>query len=298
MHRLPNTHVHHRFDRSIPPVLDIAPGDRVAFRTLDAANNEVRSIEDALTKLTPADRANPATGPVAVRGTEPGDILAVYIESITLGPQGYSRIRPGGGVIIEELDPPAAKVPRVVGDTVHFDDRISFSVRPMVGVVGVAPAGAPVPTFEPGPHGGNMDHNDIREGATVLLPVSVPGALLSIGDVHASMGDGELTGGGCDIEAEVTVTVDLRKGESIERPRIVSADEVICCANAPDLRDAIRIATSDATSLLAGKLGISREEAFILIGCRGDARVGQAAALAVDATARVAVPRSLFDGNV
>jgi amidase len=291
MHIIPNTQINHIFSRNLKPVLQIHPGETVCFQTLDASNNTARSIEEALTRLTPPNRANPATGPVYVHTAEPGDVLAVYINRIKLGPQGYSRIRSGGGVIIDELKPPAAKIPRIVGNAVHFDDRIQFPIRPMIGVIGVAPEGDDVPTLSMGNHGGNMDHNDIREGSTVLLPIAVPGALLSIGDIHASMGDGELTGGGCDIEAEVTVTVTVQKGESIQRPRIETEKEWICCAHAPDLREAIRIATSDMTTFLSQKLGISREEAFILIGCCGDARIGQAAALSVDATARVAVPK-------
>jgi len=289
--RLENTSTSHVFSRELAPALTISPGQTVCFQTLDAANNQVRTVAEALTRLTPPDRANPVTGPVAVRGAEPGQTLSVHLDRIVLGPQGYSRIRPGGGVIIDELSPPAAVIPRVRGSTVHFTDRISFPVRPMVGTLGVAPDGPAVASFYPGDHGGNMDHNDVREGSTVFLPVAVPGALLSLGDVHASMGDGELTGGGCDIEAEVTVTVGLSDGCPTPRPRIETESEWICCANAPDLREAIRIATRDMTSFLASRLGIAREEAFILIGCCGDARIGQAAALAVDATARVAVPK-------
>jgi amidase len=154
----------------------------------------------------------------------------------------------------------------------------------MVGVIGVAPAGEAVHTFYPGPHGGNMDCNLIKEGSKVYLPVSVPGALLSIGDVHASMGDGELTGGGIDISAEVAVRVDLLKGRSWKRPWVETKDSWATCSNAPDLAEAIRIATSDMATFLADKLGITREEAFILIGTRGDVKVGQAAQLKMDVT--------------
>lgn len=291
MYTIPNTQINHIFSKNLTPILKIHPGETVCFQTLDASNNTARSIEEALTRLTPPNLANPATGPVYVHTAEPGDVLAVYINQIKLGPQGYSRIRAGGGVIIDELNPPTAKIPRIIGNTVYFDDRIQFPIRPMIGVIGVAPEGDDVATLSMGNHGGNMDHNDIREGSTVLLPVATPGALLSIGDIHASMGDGELTGGGIDIEAEVTVTITVRKGESITRPRIETETEWICCAHAPDLREAIRIATSDMTTFLSQKLAISREEAFILIGCQGDARIGQAAALSIDATARIAVPK-------
>jgi amidase len=161
----------------------------------------------------------------------------------------------------------------------------------MVGVIGVAPAGAPVHSFYPGPHGGNLDVNAIAVGSTVFLPVGTPGALLAIGDVHAHMGDGELTGGGIDIPAEVTVRVAVRRGLGWTRPVVETADAWCACANAPTLREAVRLATSDMATLLSRALGMSREEAFVLIGCAGDARIGQAAELGMDATAYVRVPK-------
>ena len=161
----------------------------------------------------------------------------------------------------------------------------------MVGVIGVAPAGEEVHTFYPGAHGGNMDCNLIKENSKVYLPVSVPGALLSIGDVHASMGDGELTGGGIDIGAKVTVEVDLLKGRSWKRPWVETEEVWATCANAPDLAAAIKIATGDMATFLADKLNITREEAFILIGARGDIRVGQAAGLEMDVTTYLAMPK-------
>ena len=164
MHRIPNTSVSHVFSPSAAPVLEIDPGESVCFQTLDASNNTARTMEDALTRLTPPENANPVTGPVLIRGADPGDTLAVRIDRIDLGPQGYSRITSSGGVIIDELDPPAAKLPRAQGDTVLFDNRISFPIRPMVGTIGVSPAGEAISTFHPGDHGGNMDQNDARIG--------------------------------------------------------------------------------------------------------------------------------------
>ena len=190
-----------------------------------------------------------------------------------------------------ELKPPVARVFAVKDGVVHFSPTITFPARPMVGVIGVAPAGAPVASFYPGPHGGNMDINDIAVGAKVYLPVATEGALLWIGDVHASMGDGELTGGGIDIPAEVTVRAQVLPRLHWPRPWVETPDSWVTIANAPDVAEAIRLATADMATLLAQKLGVSREEGFILIGARGDARPGQCAELGMDATARVAFPK-------
>jgi amidase len=282
------------FGANQPPVADVEPGETILFETLDAAGGRVRTVEDGLTVLLRRDLGNPATGPVRVVGARPGDTLAVTILDIRLGAQGYSRFRAGGGVITAELKPPFAKIIPVSGGVVHFSERLRFPARPMVGVIGTAPAGAPVHSYYPGPHGGNLDVNAIAVGATVYLPVGVPGALLAIGDVHAHMGDGELTGGGIDIPAEVTVRVGLRKGLGWTRPVVETATAWCACANAPTLPEAIRLATSDMATLLAQALGMSREEAFVLIGCAGDARIGQAAELGMDATAYVQVGKAVL----
>ena len=282
------------FGADVEPVADVEPGETIIFETLDASGGRIQSVEDGLTVFLPRELGNPATGPVRVVGARPGDTLAVTILDIRLGPRGYSRFRAGGGVITAELRPPFAKIIPVRDGVVHFSERVRFPIRPMVGVIGTAPAGEPVHSFYPGPHGGNLDVNAIAVGATVYLPVGVPGALLALGDVHAHMGDGELTGGGIDISAEVTVRVEVRPGLGWTRPVVETADAWCACASAPTLPDAVRLATSDMATMLAGCLAMSREEAFVLIGCAGDARIGQAAELGMDATAYVQVSKTVL----
>ncbi|MDA8217449.1 MAG: acetamidase/formamidase family protein [Dehalococcoidales bacterium] len=291
MKRITRDRITNLFSREGVPVLEIEPGEEILFETLDANGGHIHTEEDGLRVFVPREEANPATGPVFVRGAEAGDSLIVEILNIKLGAQGYTRIKPGSGVIIDELEPPRCRIVKVEGDTLVFSPQIRFPVRPMVGVIGTAPAGEAVYSFYPGPHGGNLDINDIAVGARVYLPVNVAGALLCIGDVHASMGDGELTGGGVDIPAEVSVRANVLKGRRWPRPWVETPTSWVTCANAPDLPGAIRLATSDMATFLAERFSISREEGFMLIGTRGDARPGQAAELGMDATARLIFPR-------
>jgi len=282
------------FDPAATPVAEAYPGDAIVFETWDALGGRVQTIEDALTLVLPPEQLNPATGPVRIVGAQPGDTLAVTVERIELGARGQIRIRSGSGVLISELRPPRANLVPVVDGVVHFNQDIRFPARPMVGVLGVAPAGEAIATFYPGAHGGNLDINDLAPEATIYLPVAVPGALLAVGDVHAHMGDGELTGGGIDIPAEVTVRTRLIKGRGLPRPLIETDTAWSTCAFAPTLSEAVRNATRDMVDLLASRLGLSREEAFQLVGAAGDARIGQAAELGMDATAYVRVSKEVL----
>ena len=197
MKRVTRDHTTYVLTREIVPVLEIDPGEEVTFETLDASGGRIRTVQDGITFYPSPEETNPATGPISVRGAHPGDSLVVQILSIRLGPYGYSRIKPGaGGVIIDELRPPVARILSIESDGALFSPGVRVPLRPMIGTIGTAPAGPGVPTYYPGPHGGNLDINDVTVGATIYLPVNVEGALLALGDVHAGMGDGELTGGG------------------------------------------------------------------------------------------------------
>jgi amidase len=162
----------------------------------------------------------------------------------------------------------------------------------MVGVIGTAPAGDGVATADPGPHGGNMDHNDVCVGARVHLPVFVPGALLAVGDVHASMGDGEISITALEIPAEVQVRVDLLKREGLARPWIEFPDRWITTGDGAGAADAIRTAAEEMARLLMRRLALSADEAYMLLSIRGDARVSQCAEPSMlAATARMIMPR-------
>ncbi len=293
MKRIGREHITYSFARDARPVARAAAGETLVLETLDALGGAARTHEEALRVSLPRERANPATGPVFVEGAHAGDTLVVELLQIKLGARGLGRVK-SGGVIIRELKPPVARLTPIEGDRVRFSETLSFPARPMVGVIGVAPADAPVATFYPGPHGGNLDINAYHPGSRIYLPVAVEGALLALGDVHASMGDGELTGGGLDIEAEVTVEVGVRRGIGWQWPVIETRDAWCTCFCAPALADAVRGATSLMTTLLAARLAMSREEAFILIGAAGDARIGQAAELGMDATACIMVSKEIL----
>ncbi len=278
-------------DKAHAPVVTVDPGTEVCFETWDARTGTVQKESDLL--ITPHPKGpNPATGPVAVRGAEPGDSLVVEILGIKLSPRGYTGIRPKQGVLGHLIGDYRTRVIDIVDGVIVFNERIRFPVRPMVGVIGTAPAGEGVGTLHPGPHGGNMDHNDVRVGARVHLPVFVPGGLLAMGDVHASMGDGEVSITALEICGEVMTRVDLVRGEEITRPWIEFPDSWIATGDGATIGDAIRVACEEMATLLQRHLGLSVDDAYSLLSIRGDVRVSQCAdASALAATARVVIPR-------
>jgi len=173
-------------------------------------------------------------------------------------------------------------------------ERIRMALRPMVGVVGTAPADGVIYTAEPGPQGSNIDINAITVGARVHLPVHVPGALLAIGDVHASMGDGEVSGTGVEIAGEVTVRVNLIPGAAPARPWIETAESWITTGSGPTLEDAVEMAVEELTRLLMLRFQLSRTEAFLLVSAQGDVRIGQCARIrGLDATAYAVFPKGV-----
>lgn len=273
-HIITRDHIVYSFDREHRPVRKIDPGDKIRFETYDARTGTIQSEDNLLDRPHPRG-ANPATGPVFVRGAEPGDTLRVEILAIELASQGFIAIKAGLGNLGHLAEKYVTRLVQIEDGVVHYDDRIRFPVRPMIGVIGTAPSGEAVPTLYPGPHGGNMDHNDVKVGSCVYLPVFVEGALFGVGDVHAAMGDAEVTMTGIEICADVTVRVNLIKGESIPRPRIETDASWITTGDAPKLADAITIACEEMANLLQRKLSVSFDDAYLLMSAIGDVRISQ-----------------------
>ena len=173
-----------------------------------------------------------------------------------------------------------------------FPKGIKLPVRPVIGTIGVAPAEGAVGNLFPGPHGGNLDINDVTEGSRVFLPVFVPGALFSLGDGKAVMGDGETNGVGVEIAMKVTVKLDLIKDLRISRPRLENASSVMTIASAKTLEEASKMALSDMVNLLVHETNLTREEAYALQGAIADIKIANI--VDPEVTVRVAVPKYVF----
>ena len=205
------------FGPDLEPVLEVEPGAIVRFETNDCFTGQIQSEADLVSDID-FSRVNSATGPVAVRGAEPGDSLVVELLEIRPGPRGFATIIPEFGQLIDAVKSPVTYVFDVDEETIRMNDRISFPLRPMVGVVGVATDGEEITNGWAGRHGGNLDDHKHGPGGKLFFPVRQPGGMFAVGDMHASMGDGEICGTGVEIGGEVVARFDVLKGKQAVWP--------------------------------------------------------------------------------
>jgi amidase len=276
-HYLSRDHHNFSFASSHSPALVVAPGDYIHVQTWDCYRGAITGPENALATIDSA-LINPATGPIFVTGAEAGDTLSVTLHDIRPSARGVARTYPGDGQLQHLVTEPFAQFFDVKDGIVHMNDRVSFPASPMLGVIGVAPESGEIMTMPAGRHGGNLDNNRNTIGSTIHLPVKHPGALLAMGDMHASMGDGEICGTGIEIAGDVLVSTALIKGVGTEYPVTETATSWIThgVAAVADLYDAMRIACEEAAKLLVDHWGFTMGEAFIFLSVQGNLGIAQA----------------------
>jgi amidase len=276
------------------PVLKrIKKGDTVRTRTLDAFAQDKDGAKVA------ENLVNALTGPFYVEGAEPGDALVVRLDKVRCNRGwGWTNYRLGSFSLLKEYletaYPNRYKMGLVLPDrenlvpwhidvekqTVRLKEpvssriRLDFPAKPMPGCIGVAPEGDEAAPARPsGPYGGNLDYNEITEGATVIFPVFHPGGLLFFGDGHALQGDGEPLGTGIETSLDIEFTVDVRKNAHLTGPRMETAEYLISIGSQPEFRSsldqALRMATVDMVRWLVEDYGLEPWAAHLLIGVEG-----------------------------
>ena len=266
-----------------PPIAAVEPGETVVIHTVDAFENkmtpEVRRFSDVCTYPF----LNPQTGPIVVNGAQPGDTLAVKIHDIvpTRDHAITGTIPYFGGLTSTKLDPnlqPPLEEQWLflpIDDAgIHFDEQRVIPYEPFLGTMGVAPEIEAVNALTPDYYGGNMDCVETRPGNEVWFPVHVEGAHFFTGDAHASQGDGELTGVALEIPARVTVSFEVKKGYTVNWPRIVSDDFVMVAGSARPLEAAARIAWVELIDWMVSDYGFDRMRAYHFLGQVGQMRLG------------------------
>jgi acetamidase/formamidase len=282
------------FDWRDEPLLRVRPGESFVVETWDAAAGYFKTPAD---KAVPARRpgfdrsppqANPVAGPVYVEGAERGDTLAVVIEDIEVGDYSWIAVGPRRGPLGESTRWPELSAdyttkifrhtPGPSGTTrdgtLHFSDRIAWPITPFVGTLGVAPDREVATSLDgQGEWGGNLDVRDVRPGNRVLLPVFHPGALFSLGDVHASQGDTEFTGTAAETQATVRLRLELVKGKRVPWVRIEKPDALVALYADRPLERAVEAATVHLMEWLVADHGLTPTDAYCLVSTCPDFRI-------------------------
>jgi amidase len=250
-----------------PPAINVGMGETFVMETNDRFQGYT-SPDDA-----PLDLLMSMTGPVYVGGTEPGDTLAVEVLNI-IPSMGYGWIvaTPGRALLKNRITEWRRRKVQIDGDRVRFNDKIALPYAPMIGRLGVAPTGEPKSCNSVGQFGGAMSNIAIGPGATVLLPVFVEGALLTIEDVHAAMGDGESASSAVEMGAEVTLRCDVSTRLQVDHPLVITQDAVMTTGEGDTMEAASHMAMDEMARLLMYKLDLDPIDAAMLISVAVDAR--------------------------
>lgn len=261
-------------DASHKPVSHISSGKTAVFITKDCFGDTIKEEKQKLSSV-PWEVINPATGPLFVDGADVGDILKIEILDIILIGKSTVATSPGLGVFGDIITEEYTKIMNNDDGILVFNDKLSFPIHPMIGVIGTAPKGEGIPTGSPGFHGGNMDCNKIIKGSTLYLPVHVEGGLLAMGDVHAIMGDGEVCVCGAETPAQITVRVSVLKDCNIPTPFLQSGDKVMAIYSDQSMDKAAQGATFHMHQFLMTELGMEYHEAAMLLSLTGDLAICQ-----------------------
>ena len=285
-HEFVPTTFYRAFSAAMKPVLTISPGDTVHTTTVDAGGTDEKSVNRVL-------GGNPETGPFYIESAMPGDTLVVHLNRVRLNrdwaisddaivDRGMDsdlavRMKDAGKSVRWHLDMArGVAMPEKPGEHIT---RYTVPLRPMLGCIATAAnaAQSAPPSGDSGRYGGNMDFNEIVEGATVYLPVNVPGALFYLGDGHAAQGDGELNGNALETSMDVEFTVDVLPGKRLRFPRVESDTHIMAMGLGGSLDDAFRSATGNMAAWLSAQYKLTPSEVAQVLGTSAEYKVTEVA---------------------
>lgn len=288
MRTIPKHPVIYHFSRSTPAAHFVEDGEEFWVETHDCYKGQIYSAE-ILRPQIDISIMDCSVGPIAVKGAMPGDTLRVDILDIRFAPQGVMATSPGLGILGHKIVEANTRIIPIRDGNAYFSEDIVLPLTPMVGVLGVAPAGEDVHCAVPGDHGGNLDTKILTTGSSIYLPVAIEGAGLALGDLHACMGDGELSGTGIETAGSVQIKTTVVKNAPVSRPLVETGDSIYTLASNADIHEAIKIAMEDMVNLLMRKKNLPFPDAYRLLSATCDIQISQ---LVNDAlTVRVRAPK-------
>ncbi|MEE4347848.1 MAG: acetamidase/formamidase family protein [Paracoccaceae bacterium] len=276
------------FDATLPPIVTVSSGDEVTINTVSGGPNvlpgEGFHIPPELLEIhaggLPAMPGHILTGPVAVEGAMPGDVLQIDILDVKLRQDwGYNFIRPLAGTLPQDFA--QTHHTTIPLDAARGEATLPWGAKlplaPFFGVMAVAPPAAwgRISTIEPRAHGGNLDNKELVAGSTLYLPVMAEGGLFSCGDGHGAQGDGEVCVTAIETALQGRFRLTIRRDMDVTYPEAETPTHLITMGMHPDLDVCVEIALRRMITLLSNRLGISRAEAYMFCSLAGDLRITQ-----------------------
>ena len=262
------------FEPALIPATHVGQGEEVLLETHDCFEGQIQRPQDLVDKLD-WNHVNPATGPVYIDGARPGDILRVDLLEVRVGQQASMVTIPGEGALGDVITQMETAILKVEGNEIVFKDRLRIPKKPMIGVIGVAPASGSVPNGTPGPHGGNLDCTLMCEGNSAYFTVGVEGALFGAGDFHAAMGDGEIVVCGAEVPGELRFQARVVDLHGLPTPFVQSPTVVATIHSAATIDEAASGAIHRMAQFLTDFAKLPLNDAGMLMSLVGELKFCQ-----------------------
>ena len=262
------------FSPEVEPVMRAKQGEEVRLSTHDCFSGQLKTTADTLATLD-WSITNPATGPIYVEGTQPGDLLRIDLHEVKAHGPSVMVAVPEVGALGHLIKQEETVIVENTEDSVVFKGKVVVKQKPMLGVIGVAPAEGTIPNSTPGGHGGNMDCTLITSGASLYLTVGVEGALFGCGDMHAVMGDGEVVVCGAETPGEVTLTPQVVDIPGLPTPFLENDEIVAVIASGETTDAAYKLALDMMHEFLTKVAGLSINDAAMLMSLVGNLKFCQ-----------------------
>jgi acetamidase/formamidase len=289
-HTIHQHQCHFGWNRDNPPVARVAPGETVEFHPVDSSGgqlNRASTVADIAT--LDFAKVNPVAGPVYVEGAEPGDAIKVTLLHFAPSGWGWTANIPGFGLLADQFKEPALHIWTYDANTLApamYGPGGRVPLKPFCGTIGLAPAESGLHSIVPPRRmGGNMDIRDMAAGTELYLPVEVAGGLFSVGDTHATQGDGEVCGTAIESPCSLAARFELVKDARLAFPRFTTPGPVarhmdakgyeVTTGIGSDLMDGARAAVSGMIDLLAARYNMAPVDAYMLCSVCGDLRISE-----------------------
>lgn len=293
MQIIPKARIISHFSPDDPHAYRVADGETFWVEMDDCYGGQLKDETVMRSDIDPAG-IDCAVGPIEVAGAQPGDTLRVEVQSIELADHGVMPTGVGLGFLGDRITAPDTKIIPIRDGFALFAPDIRLPLTPMIGVIGTAPRAGAIHCAVPEDHGGNLDTKLIAPGCTVYLPVFVPGAGLAVADLHACMGDGELSGTGLEIAGRVRLKVSVLRDRPLARPVVENDSGLWFLASRPTLEESLRLACEDGAAFLMERFSLDFPDVYRLMSAACDAQISEV----VDQNVTVRLHCPKFDPRV